>query len=321
MTLATGIRSVARSPLDLYASRATSQLGVRLSRDAELVRVRRGVYAERAAWDAAKPWDRYLARVHAVALTHPGAVFCLESAAALHSMPVFGQPRDIHLYDSARSSSRRFGDVVVHTTEASCDVESLDGVQMTTAAVTTEHLIRLLPPAFGLAVADAAVRAEAVSVDELRRLCNAQPSTRGVRRAAWIRSRIDARAESVGESVSRAVIEWSGFETPDLQTVFHFEGVTDRVDFFWRGCRRAGESDGLGKYRLDTTEQSQEAVIAEKRREDRLRRHLDGFARWEFADTMNPARIAAKLTQAGVPLVRPPDAVWLRTLRSNPRSF
>ncbi len=77
------------------------------------IRVRAGVYAPRAEWDRLKPWERYLARVHAYALVNPDAVFSHESAAALLGLPLFGEPRDIHTYDLSRKTSNRFGDVFV----------------------------------------------------------------------------------------------------------------------------------------------------------------------------------------------------------------
>jgi hypothetical protein len=59
------------------------------------------------------------------------------------------------------------------------------------------------------------------------------------------------RAESPGESVSRAVIRWCGFEDPVLQAEFRYEGVTDRTDFLFPSSRTVGESDGWGKYGID----------------------------------------------------------------------
>src|SRR3546814_15194574 len=78
------------SPIPLLRTR--DRPGVRLDREAaagRLALVRPGVYAPATAWRSLRAWDRYLARVPAVALTHPDAIFCLESAAALLGLPVF----------------------------------------------------------------------------------------------------------------------------------------------------------------------------------------------------------------------------------------
>lgn len=150
----------------------------------------------------------------------------------------------------------------------------------------------------------------------LAELASASTNRRGIRQLDWLWPRLDGRAESPGESVSRAVIQWCGFAEPDLQREFRFEGSTDRTDFFWDRVRAAGESDGYGKYAGAEAAR----VIAEKRREDRLRRNLDGFARWDWADTMRVAPLRHALISAGVPIVRPPASALLQTLRAHPRS-
>jgi hypothetical protein len=72
----------------------------------------------------------------------------------------------------------------------------------------------------------------------------AQSNRRGVRQLDWVQARATAESESAGESVSRAVIEGLGYEEPELQREFFYEGVTDRSDFYWRRLRIIGESDG-----------------------------------------------------------------------------
>ena len=58
--------------------------------------------------------ERYAARVHAYLRICPDAILCLESAAVIHGIPLFGEARDIHVYDPSATKSTRFGDVVVH---------------------------------------------------------------------------------------------------------------------------------------------------------------------------------------------------------------
>ena len=110
-----------------------------------------------AAWVRLAPWERYLARVHAFALLHPDAVFSHESAAALSGLPIFGEPRDIHVYDPDRAQSRRFGDVCVHTSTDRCTITDRAFARTTSVAQTAIDLMRVLPPAYALAVADSAV--------------------------------------------------------------------------------------------------------------------------------------------------------------------
>ncbi|RKT35976.1 hypothetical protein DEU34_0482 [Microbacterium sp. AG1240] len=310
----------ASSPLG-FITRADEELThVRARSGPTLERVRPGVYVDRAAWATLAPWDRYLVRVHAFALSHPGAVFCFESAAALQRLPIFGEPRDIHVFDHARTRSRRFGDVLVHTGADSRRIVG-DGPYMTSRDITALDLARVLPPAFALAVVDAVLRqaGPALSVAELRDLSRSQAARRGRARVEWVLPRADPTAESPGESVSRAVIEWLGFPEPELQQRFVSGGVEDRVDFLWRRWLVIGESDGYAKYTAAGGDPLS-ALRREKTREDRLRRYVDGFARWDWGDAMRATPLQTALLTAGLPQLYAPQPGLLATLRSHPRS-
>ncbi len=309
-------------PIPLITTAQARMLGVRIGSKTHH-RVRSGVYVELDAWMALPPWKRYAVRVHAFAAKNPGAIFCLESAAVLWGLPLFGHPRDIHVYDTTRAASRWFGDVVVHTSGDERAVTALAGFHVTSLIDTVVDLARVLPPAHALAVADTAVSARQggwCDVDELRDLASTQANRRGRARLEWLWPRVDGRSESVGESVSRAVIEWSGFEQPELQREFHYEGYDDRSDFYFVSVRVVGESDGYDKYRSEDPAEAARLMIDEKLREDRLRRYEGGFARWDLAGAFAVAPMREALLQAGVPQVRPPQRDMLSTLRSSPRS-
>lgn len=315
---------VAPSPVLLTLQSDALRAGLRVREGPGFVRVRSGVYAPRDAWGDLTSWERYRARVHAFHRKHPDAVLALESAAAVLGLPVFGEPRDIHVYDPARARSRRFGDVCVHTSAESKAVESRGGMLMTSTAATTVDLMRVLPPAFGLAVADAAVspkRADAASVDLLRELAGSQANRRGSARLSLLLALVDPRAESAGETVSRAAIVWLGYEHPELQVYFVSEGARDRVDFSWRRASVIGESDGYGKYLGTDGADTIRRVIDEKQREDRLRRQVRAFERWDWRATMLVYPLDERLARAGVPRVRPAQHALLATLRRNPRSL
>ncbi|GAA5028748.1 hypothetical protein ACFQRL_06705 [Microbacterium fluvii] len=322
MPVLTASTTIRQSPVLLITARDRALREV-LPKGAPVVRVCRGVVAPKREWEALRPWERYLARVHAVALTHPGVVFTLESAAALLGMPLFGEPRHVHVL-AVTGKSRQFDGVVVHSSKGQPDLIELDGHVLTSVAQTTVDLCRVLPPAFALATADVLLRAAAAAGEatiDLRKHARATANRRGLRQVDWVAARASAAAESPGESVSRAVIEWLGYEEPEPQEVFHFEDVEDRVDFFFRRVRVAGESDGYGKYDADDAEASKQHFVDEKRREDRLRRHLGGFARWDWADAMRFEPLDRALRSAGLSPLYPRHAAMLATLKSNPRSL
>lgn len=291
----------------------------RLDRDPSLHRIRAGVYIDRARWSALTPWDRYRMRVRAVAATWKAPVFCLESAAAVHGLPIFGEPRWIHLFDPGGSSWRE-GDVLVHGSRDERAACRVNDILSTSPAETVLDLCRVLPPAFALAVADRAARING-RAEPLGHRGRQQANRRGVRQLDWIDQNIDPAAESVGESVSRAVIGWLGFEPPRSQVVFRYEGFEDRVDFVFDSNRAIAESDGYGKYDADDPEKMKPHFVREKRREDRLRRNGHPFARWDWADAMTASPLDRALRGAGLSPIRPPDVRGLATLATNPRSW
>lgn len=293
----------------------------RLDRDAALHRIRAGVYVERKAWTALAPWERYRLRVLAVAATWTEPIFCLESAASLHRMPVFDEPRSIHLL-SQGGTSWSDGDVEIHAARDVRTPSTVDGTLVTSVNDTMLDLCRVLPPAFALAVADHTARRLGASVVMgLGERGRDQSNRRGVRQLDWIDEHLDPAAESVGESCSRAVIAWLGYARPESQVTFGHEGVEDRVDFYFRRPRIIGESDGYGKYDAEDAEAAKQHFIREKRREDRLRRYENGFARWDWADTMAWRPVDRALRSAGLMPVHPQDRRGLATLSTNTRSL
>ncbi|WP_336646383.1 hypothetical protein [Microbacterium sp. USHLN186] len=284
--------------------------------------MRAGIYVERAAYENLPAWQRYAVRVHAFARKHPDAVLCLESAAVLLGLPYFNEPKDIHVYDAGRSASRRFGDVAVHTSANPREFGNVRGVLTTSPLDTAVDLIRVLPLAQGLAVADAAVspRQEGfTSVDAIRDLGLSQQNRRGRGPMAWVLDHADGGAESPAESVSRAVITWCGFEHPKLQREFHYEDEVDRVDFLFPSVNAIGEADGWGKYDFDDPRKAEQHLRDEKRREDRLRRHGHAFARWDLGDVWRVTPLVNALSAAGVPIAHSREPAKLASLKTRPR--
>lgn len=310
------------SPLRLYSFDELRALGANSS-EPRWKRLRKGVYVARERFEGSAPWLRYAVRVHAFLRTNPRAVLCLESAAVVHGTPLFGETEDIHVYDPEVNTSWRHGDVSIHASATAREIVSIGGIRVTSMVDTIVDLIRVVPPAQGLAMADAVLspaQGGMLSIPELRERDSARASRRGIARLSWVCGSADGRAESPGESVSRAVIMWSGFERPDLQKTFSYEGHVDRTDFSFTSCRAVGESDGWGKYELDDSAKAAKHLRDEKRREDRLRRNGHPFARWDWRDAQLVEPLERALAGAGVPRVTSPDRALLATLRRHPRA-
>jgi len=321
MPLLLADRATLSSPVPLVTRAEARTRGITLDTPAHR-RIRSGVYAPAKPYAELAAWDRYAARVHAFARTHPDVVLCLESAAVGHGLPRFGEARDVHVFEPGRAHSRRFGDVCVHTSADPRTVERRGPLLVTSLLDTAVDLARVLPPAQALAVVDAAISSRqggTEQIESLRAHAAAQATSRGSAQLRRLWEQADGRSESPAESVSRAVISWCGYEDPELQHEFGYEGVVDRVDFLFPSVGAVGEADGWGKYDLGDPEKAAEHLRDEKRREDRLRRHRHPFARWELADAWRIDPLCRALDAAGVPLTRPREAAMLATLHRRPR--
>ena len=308
-----GHGAVVTSPIPLLPSAGVSHAEREIAAG-RLVRVRRGVLASAAAWQALTPWDRYTARVHAVAMMHPEAVFCLESAAALLGAPVFGHPRDVHVLDLPSANARLSGGVRCHTTMQDRLIVDAGGLFVTSMVDTAVDISRSRHGALALAVADASLRRDpSASVEVLVARNESRLSKRGRRMARWPLHRATPEAETALESLSRAVIEWLGFDEPELQREFVTNGVLDRCDMWWEGTRVIGEADGELKYD-GSLRPTADAMRNEKARDRRLLAHADRIVHWGWADVVHVDPLRGILRRAGLAQRRPESSRELYAL-------
>jgi len=311
------LASLISSPIALLRVGELNHVERRL-REGVLVRVSRGVYTDAASWAELKPWDRYTARVHAVALTHPHAVFCYESAVALWGLPVFGDPIVVHLLGDAEATSRLQDGIRTHSARRRQDIVELGGVLVTGKAATVVDMARSRHHVVGLTVADAALRRFVeVGIEDLA-IENAQrASTRGRRHARWPLEQASAAAETPLESVSRAGIMWLGFRPPRLQVAFPTEfGSVDRVDMWWGKESVVGEADGDLKYDGTLGVKPATAFRKEKERDRRLQRHASGIVHWGWRDAVECWPLRDALLNVGLSQVSPPDSARITGMRA-----
>jgi len=279
-----------------------------------LVRVRRGILASAQLWSRLAPWQRYTARVHAVAMMRPDVVFCHESAAAILGLPVFSEPPDVHVLDTPDATSRLHGGIRLHTTSGDRLIETVGGIRLTSASDTAIDLARSRHGAVGLSVADAALRADPfLTVEALVAANESRVSSRGRRVARWVLHRACPLTETALESISRAAIEWLGYAEPELQTEFRTDGIVDRCDMWWREARVVGEADGDVKYD-GSLQPSADAIRREKERDRRLRRHASGIAHWSWSDVARVRPLDETLRNAGLRPVKPESSRELHAL-------
>lgn len=281
------------------------------------VRVHRGQYVDGPTWRALWEEGRHLVRAIAFARTSPDAVFAHASAAVLWGLPLYGRRDDfVHILIAGTRHSRRSADVMRHALNVTeDDLVVKHGLRCTSLARTVYDLARTLSPEAAIAAGDAALGQVAVSRriqdeekaaawrEELRAM--AASRARGARTARWVAGFADGRAELPGESVSRLRLHALGFQDVALQVhVVGSVGTDYYLDFGFPGCRVFGEFDGEAKYlepELRTTSTPQDAVLAEKQREDDVRGVTGwGFARWGHSHIGTADTLGARLAAFGI---------------------
>jgi hypothetical protein len=294
----------------------------------ELVRVRRGVYASKSEWISLPPWERYRQTVLAVDLELPGSTFCLHTAAVAWGLNLLEVPGFIHLTGVSRGHLGRSAP----TTSAARGSSGENGLELTTSygvhrhpgpAAAVRHENLLVTPlaetvvgiiarenfAAGVVLADHALSRRHASSSGLRKedLLSRASLLPSEARRRWVTQVLDfagTDAESPGESLSRAHMHVLGFPAPLLQARVHVGGVLiARTDFLWPRHRLIGEFDGDAKYLRDEylgVQTARQAVLAEKKREDRLRAAGFRIVRWDWSTASDPARLEACLRQAGL---------------------
>jgi len=286
----------------LHAGRALAR-GVE---QGAMVRIRRGVYVECAIWQRLTPEERLLLRVLALATaSRSQPVFSHWAAAVLLGLPV--PRRAAALVDLAVDGTRNrtvAGARVHRLALRSEEVVELHGLLCTSISRTAVDVAADCGEEEAVVLADAAIPALGADGKQLlRQALDLSERRRGAVRAERVIEFADGRSGSPGESISRFRMHRLGFVAPELQVRFETDGFVDMADFGWEAVAAAGEFDGEVKYRSERHRRGrsvEDVVIAEKNRENRIRRCRPRFARWDWSD-LQEGRLEAILRRAGIP--------------------
>jgi hypothetical protein len=316
------VESPGLANIHLFHVREQERIGVgrrTLARHAErglLTRIRPGVYARAEDWAAIPWWERY--RVHIEAVNRYASrtrVFTLQSAAALWGIPYFGMNNDVHVLADDGSNPRLRAGIRTHRDKHLDTLQFHQGSWLTSRAQTVVELAATIP--FEQAVAacdhvlcpDNAQGLPGVKKDKLLQVAARLGIKAKIQRVEQVVQFADARAESAGESLSRAYMYMLGYPQPELQyPVFAADGSLIGIsDFYWKDQGILGEFDGSDKYSRNEYLKGrlpQEALMAEKMREDAMRSTGCGMVRWLWSDIWQNRKAAAagldqKLRHAG----------------------
>ncbi|GAA1002241.1 hypothetical protein [Tsukamurella strandjordii] len=258
----------------------------------ELTRVWAGAYHR---GDALAPWREFAVTVRAAAdRTSRRLVLSHAAAAALHGMQILNNDwRTVDFTGTGSRGGSVRGNRRVHLRRLDAhDVCEIDGYAVTTLARTALDLA--LAGTFEQAVCalDAALRAGA-SMGELEAAADRLGRRRGTATLRAALPEATALAESVGESLSRALmLRWPEIPRPTLQfELFGPAGnLVARTDFLWSHLV-VGEFDG--RVKLSTSEADHQLTRDNLLVENGLSPH-----HWRWLECREPDRLRNRLHAA-----------------------
>ena len=278
-----------------------------LTRNHEILHLRRGAYVLASRWDPASPEQRLALRTCAVLRTRPTPVddvsdtaygtiapeaACHQSSLALHDLPLHGVRADI--VDVMSKVSRVRLSSGLRTQPGSHPTVTVQGVRAVTIPVAIAQVLQRCGVLAALVPLDAALRGKKCTVKEVSAALVAVLGA-GSSRGARLLELADPKSDSVGETRTRLLLHDLGYDVlSQISIVDDHDRFVGRVDFLVNK-RIIVEFDGLQKY---AGASGKAALAQEKRREDRLRALGYMVVRLVWADLDHPERIAAMMRRA-----------------------
>lgn len=277
----------------------------RLVRGGVLHRIRQGAYASGPDWRAADVRRRHHLSCVAVTLQY-GATVALshDSAVLRHGGPDHGLDLGGVHVTHFDGGGRRSAGVVHHEGAVGLlDVTRQGRAWLTSPARTVLDIAVVHGVTTGVVVADDFIHRRLTTTAELEQLTPTMRHWPGSLALPVVTGLATGLAESVGESLGFMQFRRLGLPKPVQQ--FEVRGPNGRLigrgDWAWPEHGLLGEFDGVQKYvrYLRPGETVVDAVIREKRREDRMREVTGwGFVRLCWADLFDDERTGARLRQA-----------------------
>lgn len=271
-----------------------------------------GLFARKTRWDELNRAQRHCEIIRALAITHPDWTFCSFSAACLLGLEVSWRHLNVvHVCSATKPSARPGAHIQRHQIEPA-DTVRRAGILLTPPIQTVTDCLLQTGFADGMPIADSAISKLSLTREQLMEAVEKRAGARNgraVRTALTTLQYADARAESGGESVARAVMIETGFAPDRLQYEMTdpFDSTTSmRTDFAWERQAREltlGELDGLIKYTDQTILAGQtaaEVLVAERQREAHLSLYGHPLLRFTMSEVRSAGALAKKLQTAGV---------------------
>ena len=271
-----------------------------------------GLFARKTRWEELNRAQRHVEIVRALAIQHPEWTFCSYSAACLLGLEVSWRHLNVvHVCSETKPSARPGARIQRHRTEPAGAIDQ-GGISITPPIQTVTDCLLQTGFAVGIPIADSAISKLGLTREQLMEAVEKRAGARNGRAARTALTTLqyaDARAESGGESVARAVMIETGFAPDRLQYELTdpFDSTESmRTDFAWERQAREltlGELDGFVKY----TDQAMlagrttaETLVAERQREAHLSLYGHPLIRFTMNEVHSAGVLAKKLQTAGV---------------------
>jgi very-short-patch-repair endonuclease len=270
-----------------------------------LVRVRHGAYVEGAVWAAADQRERHLIVARAVHRTHGDRVaFSHHTAAVLHGLDLWRVDLGkLHVTRADGKHGRHAGDLIHHEGSlASGDVQVVRGLPVVPPARAALESASLVSVEQGLVTVDSALAkglCDREAIQQRRHEIEGWPDSLGLQVVVAL---CDARHQSAGESRTAHLIWRANLPRPVPQYEVRRDGLLiGTVDFAWPELGVILEFDGRVKYEkyLREGETAADAVVREKKREDRIREATGWIViRVTWAELADPHALVARIRRA-----------------------
>ena len=271
-----------------------------------------GLFARKTRWEELNRAQRHCEIIRALAVVHPDWTFCSYSAACLQGLEVSWRHLNVvHVCSSTKPSARPAAWIQRHQTDPA-DAIRHAGISITPPIQTVTDCLLQTGFADGMPIADSAISKIGLTRGQLMEAVEKRAAARNgraIHTALTTLRYADARAESGGESVARAVMIETGFAPDRLQYELTdpFNSTESmRTDFVWERHAREltlGELDGFVKYTDQTILAGQttaEVLVAERQREAHLSLYGHPLLRFTMNEVRSPGTLAKKLQTAGV---------------------
>lgn len=266
-----------------------------------------GAFARTIYWESLNPREKALHIIRAEAARHPSWIFRSHCAALIWGLDVPYPLLDTTSIIAARPPRPCI--IAARRPSPRDEIESVDGIKVTSFWQTVSECLREAPFSYGLAIADSALRRTNQTRANLMSHLEKTRGYPGIRQARFIASYADGRSENGGESRVRAFFIAHGYPIPELQVDLPnpIEPARPfRVDYYWELShllRIAGEFDGKQKYQDPAMLRDKtivDSLIEERQRESRLTLLGIPVLRFTYEDLSQPARLDRLLKASGI---------------------